>query len=99
MAERRAIPAATRLRLFSEASGHCQKRECLGTLFPAELGGDKHIAEMAHVIPHGDAGPRHEDRPAADFDPDCFDNLILLCSTCHTKIDKDPDAASPRHRG
>jgi hypothetical protein len=54
------------------------------------LGGDKHIAEMAHVIPHGEAGPRHEDRPDGYFDPDAFENLILLCPTCHTKIDKDP---------
>jgi len=92
MAERKAIPAATRLRLFAEASGHCQKPDCLDALFPAEMGGDKHIAEMAHVIPHGDAGPRHEDRPAGDFDTDSFDNLILLCPTCHAKIDKDPDA-------
>ena len=90
MTERKAIPAATRLRLFAEASGHCQKPECLDALFPVELGGDKHIAEMAHVIPHGDAGPRHEDRPAGDFDADSFDNLILLCPTCHTKIDKAP---------
>jgi len=55
------------------------------------MGGDKHIAEMAHVIPHGQAGPRHEDRPDGNFDTDAFENLILLCPTCHTKIDKDPD--------
>jgi hypothetical protein len=91
MAERKAIPAATRLRLFSEAAGHCQKPDCLDALFPVEMGGNKHIAEMAHVIPHGEAGPRHADRPTDDFDPDAFENLILLCPTCHTKIDKDPD--------
>lgn len=92
MAERKAIPAETRLRLFSGASGHCQKPDCLEPLFPVELGGDKHIAEMAHVIPHGNAGPRHEDRPDGEFDADAFGNLILLCPTCHTKIDKDPDS-------
>lgn len=91
MADRKAIPAATRLRLFSEAAGHCQKPDCLDALFPDELGGMKHIAEMAHVIPHGETGPRHEDRPEHDFDPDAFENLILLCPTCHTKIDKDPE--------
>jgi len=96
MAERKAIPVATRLRLFAAASGHCQKPDCLDTLFPVEMGGDKHIAEMAHVIPHGDTGPRHEERPAGDFDTDSFDNLILLCPTCHTKIDKNPEAY-PRH--
>lgn len=92
MAERKAIPTGTRLRLFSGAAGFCQKPDCMEALFPAEMGGDKHIAEMAHVIPHGDAGPRHEDRPANDFNPDAFENLILLCPTCHTKIDKDPEA-------
>ena len=91
MPERKAIPAATRLRLFAAASGHCQKPDCLDALFPVEMGGDKHIAEMAHVIPHGDAGPRHEDRPPGDFDADTFENLILLCPTCHTKVDKDPE--------
>jgi hypothetical protein len=64
----------------------------LATLFPSELNGKKHIAEMAHVIPHGEAGPRKEERPDDDFDPDSFDNLILLCPTCHTIIDKNPDA-------
>jgi hypothetical protein len=55
------------------------------------MGGDKHIAEMAHVIPHGEHGPRHEERPTGEFEADSFENLILLCPTCHTIIDKDPD--------
>lgn len=90
MANRKAIPNATKLRLFAAAAGHCQKPECLDLLFPAEMGGNKHIAEMAHVIPHGEAGPRHVERPSDDFDVDAFENLILLCPTCHTKVDKDP---------
>jgi hypothetical protein len=90
MADRKHIPAETKLRLFSEAAGHCQHPECLQPLFPAEMGGDKHIAEMAHVIPHGETGPRHEDRPAGEFEADSFENLILLCPTCHTIIDKYP---------
>jgi HNH endonuclease len=92
MATRTAIPSATKLRLFSHAAGHCQRPTCLETLFPVELGGDKHIAEMAHVIPYAKVGPRHEDRPAKEFDPNTFENLILLCPTCHTMIDKDPDS-------
>ena len=91
-AARKAIPTTTRLRLFSEAAGHCQNRGCLVPLFPPEMGGNAHIAEMAHLIPHGNEGPRHEDRPDEAFDTYAFENLILLCPTCHTKIDKDPDA-------
>lgn len=94
MANRKHIPTETRLRLFSEAAGHCQRSDCLQPLFPAEMGGDKHIAEMAHVIPHGEMGPRHEERPAGEFEADSFENLILLCPTCHTIIDKDPDGYS-----
>ncbi|MEV9126448.1 HNH endonuclease signature motif containing protein [Klebsiella pneumoniae] len=50
------------------------------------------MAEMAHVIPHGDTGPRHEERPAEEFEADSFENLILLCPTCHTIIDKAPES-------
>lgn len=89
MADRKHIPTGTKLRLFSEAAGHCQRPDCLQPLFPVEMGGDKHIAEMAHVIPHGDEGPRHEERPGEEFEADSFENLILLCPTCHTIVDKD----------
>lgn len=92
MAPRKAIPTATKLRLFAESSGHCQRPECLDSLFPSELNGVKHIAEIAHVLPHGKEGPRSEEVPEGEFDPDAFDNLILLCPKCHTIIDKNPDA-------
>ncbi len=49
---------------------------------------------MAHVIPHGKTGPRHKDRPNEKFDADAFENLILLCPTCHTIVDKDPNGYS-----
>lgn len=90
MADRKQISTETKLRLFSEAAGHCQHPDCLQPLFPAEMGGDKHIAEMAHVVPHGQTGPRHEARPTGEFEADSFENLILLCPRCHTIIDKDP---------
>ena len=92
VAKRKSIPKATSLRLFAEAAGHCQNPNCLLPLFPDDLPGDKHIAEIAHVIPHGRTGPRHEDRPAGKYNPDDFENLILLCPNCHTKIDKAPDS-------
>ena len=94
MADRKHIPIETKLRLFSEAAGHCQRPDCLQPLFPAEMGGDKHIAEMAHVIPHGEKGPRHGERPAGDFEADSFENFLLLCPTCHTTIDKNSIAYS-----
>lgn len=95
MTDRKKIPQPTKLRLFADSQGHCQNPDCLTPLYPKEMGGDKHIAEMAHVIPHGEKGPRHEERPDEDYNPDAFENLILLCPTCHTIIDKDP-ASFPR---
>jgi hypothetical protein len=94
MAARKAIPTETKLRLFSEAAGRCQRPACLRPLFPAEMGGDKHIAEMAHVIPSAETGPRNEQRPSGDYEVDSFENLVLLCPTCHTIIDKDPTGYS-----
>jgi hypothetical protein len=92
MAKRDAIPSATKSRLFIEAAGHCQRPECLDKLYPEEMGGKRHLGEMAHVIPHGDKGPRYEARPAGEFEVDSVDNLIVLCPTCHTIIDKNPEA-------
>lgn len=94
MTDRKHIPAETKLRLFSEAAGHCQRPECLRPLFPAEMGGDRHIAEMAHVIPYGETGPRQHERPGGAFEANAFENLILLCPSCHTIVDKDPDGYS-----
>jgi hypothetical protein len=94
MASRKAISTEIKLRLFSDSAGYCQNPDCLQPLYPAEMGGEKHIAEMAHVIPHGEKGPRHEDRPAEEFEADSFENLILLCPKCHTVIDKAPDGFS-----
>jgi hypothetical protein len=90
MADRKNISQEVKLRLFAASAGHCQNPKCLQVLFPAEMGGDKHIAEMAHVIPYGKKGPRFEQRPEGEFETDSFENLILLCPTCHTIIDKDP---------
>lgn len=94
MTSRKAISTEIKLRLFSDSAGYCQNPDCLQPLYPAEMGGDKHIAEMAHVIPHGEKGPRHEERPEEEFEADSFENLILLCPTCHTIIDKSPDGYS-----
>lgn len=94
MASRKAISTEIKLRLFSASAGYCQNPDCLKPLYPVAMGGEKHIAEMAHVIPHGEKGPRHEERPTTVFEADSFENFILLCPTCHTIIDKAPDGYS-----
>ena len=82
--------AQTKLRLFSAAAGYCQRPECRRHLFSEEGVKDYHIAEMAHIFAAMDHGPR------ADVDLDhieraSYANLILLCPSCHTEIDKAPE--------
>lgn len=49
------------------------------------------IDELAHIIGQQKHGPRGDnDLPLSQRDE--FDNLIVLCPTCHTMVDKDPQA-------
>lgn len=45
---------------------------------------------MAHLIAASDKGPRPDEDINAD-DKAKYDNLILLCTSCHTEIDKAPE--------
>jgi hypothetical protein len=50
-----------------------------------------HIAEMAHVFAASDSGPRANPE-LNDRERGAFENLVLLCANCHTKVDKAPNA-------
>src|SRR5690554_3906811 len=91
---RKSIPAEVTRRLFVDSAGYCQNPGCLRELFPKEMSGLMHIAERAHIIPYGN-GPRIEQKPDANFDVNSFENLIMLCPTCHSIIDKN-EKAYPR---
>lgn len=45
------------------------------------------IGEQAHIIAHSTDGPRGKKNNLIN-DVDSIENLILLCSTCHTLVDK-----------
>lgn len=77
----------TKLRLFADSGGYCQNPECNQNLFLTVGEKDFHIAEMAHIISAGKKGPRTDLKISA-ASKGTFENLILLCPTCHTKIDK-----------
>ena len=80
----------TKLRLFSDSAGHCNRPECRRPLFSEEGQADYHIAEMAHILAANDGGPRAAPE-LADQIRASYSNLILLCANCHTMIDKCPD--------
>ncbi|MFA7295561.1 MAG: hypothetical protein WC211_00060 [Dehalococcoidia bacterium] len=72
------------------SAGYCQNPGCLTPLF--EDAGDKnvHIAEMAHIVAASDTGPRADVQLSAQ-ERGAYENLVLLCASCHTRIDKAPE--------
>lgn len=80
-------------RLFVESAGTCLL--CNARLFADALDGSRSIsiAERAHIVAHSPAGPRGKES-APNGDRDGAANIVLLCPSCHTLVDKDP-ARSP----
>ncbi len=78
-------------RLFAESAGTCLL--CNRPLF-TDLENQQRsvgIAERAHIVAHSDEGPRaRPDLPSEERAGPS--NLVLLCPTCHTEVDKAPKA-------
>ena len=79
----------TKLKLFANSAGYCQRPECNEPLFKAFKEKEIHIAEIAHII-SVNKGARRDDS-LTDIEKGSYDNLILLCPNCHTIIDKNED--------
>lgn len=47
-----------------------------------------HIAERAHIIAHSADGPRGDTQFIGN--KNSYNNLILLCPSCHSEVDKNP---------
>jgi len=84
-----------KLQLFADSGGYCQNPECNLPLFHNVGESNFHIAEMAHIIGASNDGPRSLITLTKD-DKGKFENLILLCPNCHTKIDKAESEFSDR---
>jgi len=80
----------TKYRLFAASGGYCQSPTCNRVLFIDTGSRRIHIAEIAHVFAANDDGPR-ADKELSEAERAEFGNLILLCSACHTMIDKAPE--------
>ena len=76
-------------RLWGRAAGRCAYPtcgiDCLPFLDPGE---PTVVGEMAHVIARKSTTLR---RGRADAGDDTYDNLVLLCPTHHTYVDKAPE--------
>ena len=76
--------------LWSESGGHCQNPECRVDLHSFVK--RKHIGELAHIIPASIEGPRADEGPAlTEGERALPENVVVLCPTCHTMVDKAPE--------
>jgi hypothetical protein len=73
-------------RLWGLAAGICSHPGCGTACIPLLSGDPTIIGQMAHVIARKPSGPRGQ----AGGGQDNYDNLILLCPTCHSMVDKAP---------
>ncbi len=84
----KATPGAnTKLRLFADSGGFCQNPSCNRNLFEDTGSTVIHVAEIAHIFAAIDGGPR-TNQDLSDTERGAYGNLILLCSNCHTTVDK-----------
>lgn len=89
MANRKSIPEATKLRLWTEAGGRCQFKGCNKRLWEHDISlSDGNFAEMAHIIGASEQGPRGNKR--SQLLQTEIENLMLLCAGCHKTVDGDP---------
>lgn len=75
------------IRLWVRCGGYCTM--CNSYLLNHEYLGDKgKFGELAHIIAHSPNGPRPNVNDYAQSYIDSEDNIMILCPTCHTMIDK-----------
>lgn len=83
-----AINERVRRMLLSRSGGYCMRPECHRDLFPLfETGEITSVEELAHIIGQKEDGPRG-DRPLPLKQRDEYHNVLVLCPTCHTIVDK-----------
>ena len=86
------ISVVSRKLLWGRAADHCSWPECRRPLSQdlAHSTGQIILGEEAHIVAKEKDGPRGEST-LTTAERDEYDNLILLCSYDHTRIDKAPD--------
>lgn len=73
--------------LWGGAGGYCSNPICRGRVAITSKVGESYLTgEMAHIVARQAHGPRG-DGIGGD---NSYENLVLLCPTCHTRIDKAP---------
>ena len=85
---RKSIPLNTARQLWAQCGGFCQNPSCNKPLF-LHIGEDSvSIVNVAHIIGHGNSGPRSDHELAEYIGTDGVGNLIMLCLECHKVVDE-----------
>ena len=72
MSSRRSVPRDVERMLWSESGGYCMNPGCEARLFSED---GTNLSDRAHIVPDAEGGP-----PS-------FENLLLLCQSCHRLVD------------
>lgn len=83
---RKAPSTETLRRLFALSGNQCARPNCPTVLMAAD---GTLVGEVAHIAAESPGGPRFNPN-LSEADRRAFDNLLLLCATCHTLVDKSP---------
>lgn len=85
-----AISDRVKRQLWASSAGACQNPACRDDLFRVVADGAiTSIDELAHIIGQSSDGPRGNDQLPLGA-RDNFENVIVLCPSCHALIDKAP---------
>jgi hypothetical protein len=76
----------TMKRLFGISRNQCAMPDCKSPIIIEETV----VGEICHIRARRKGGPRY-DSSLTTVEKDDFENLILLCGTCHTLVDASPE--------
>lgn len=85
---RKSIPVNVARQLWAGCGGYCQNPNCNRFLFASIGDNSVSLANVAHIIGHGENGPRSDHELAELIDRGGLDNLIMLCLDCHKVVDE-----------
>jgi hypothetical protein len=88
--KRKPIPEETKLKLWVKTAGRCEFKGCNKPVWYNGLTlSESNFAQVAHIIGSSEDGPRGNDQ-SEELQID-YDNLMLLCQSCHKEIDDFPE--------
>lgn len=80
------VKVTTIKRLYAKSSNQCAFPKCTAPIIVDDIV----VGEICHIKARRKNGPRYDPTLSAT-DRDSYENLLLLCRTCHKLIDADPE--------